>query len=183
MKKPTYRHFALAAALAMALGPLTALTVASISNGTNGYVPTTAATSSGSQISPYQGKQLADVTAGAGSLDFFSTVLEAAEVKDLLRGDQQFTVFMPINEAFSSLGGESLSTMLNDPQRVKSLAQAHVVPGRVSATDLLNNAQLRSISGHQITAQVGSALTVNGASVIGSELAENGVVHYVDRLL
>ena len=73
--------------------------------------------------------------------------------------------------------------MLNDPQRVKNLAQAHVVPGRVSATDLLNNAQLRSISGHQITAQVGSALTVNGASVIGSELAENGVVHYVDRLL
>lgn len=187
MSIKTYHRYAFAAGLAMALGPLTALSVASLTS--DGRVVSSDSIVPQSQnatrmvSSEYQGKRLADVTAGAGSLEFFSSVLEAAEVKNLLRSQEQFTVFVPVNEAFSALGGERLSTMLNDTEQVRRLAKAHVVPGRVTAPELMAETQLRSINGHEITSQVGAELTVNGASIIGSEVAENGIVHYVDRLL
>jgi uncharacterized surface protein with fasciclin (FAS1) repeats len=172
------------AGLAMALGPLTALTVASVGNGTAGeYTPSGAVAKSEVTAPSFGGKRLSDVAASAGSLDFFSTILTAGQVKDLLRGEEQFTVFIPVNEAFSGLGGANLSSVLNDPAQVEQLAKAHVVPGRISTTDLLTGVQIQSINGNNIASSVGSELQVNGATVIASETAENGIVHYVDRLL
>ena len=178
------RRLAMFAGLAMALGPLTALTVASIGNGSAGQYTTGAAIAEVDPAAPaFEGKLLADVAASAGSLDFFSTVATAGQVKDLLRGSEQFTVFIPVNEAFSSVGGANLSSVLNDPAKVEQLAKAHVVPGRISTTDLLAGVQVQSINGNSIASSVGPELRVNGATVIGSEVAENGIVHYVDRLL
>lgn len=189
-KTPSYRRFALAAGVAMALGPLTALSIASINSDDNRNLvagmnsnPLQAHDSTRHNAVAYQGKRLSDVVAGSGSLDFFSAVLDAAELKDLLRGPGQYTVFIPVNGAFSALGGDRLSAVLNDDRAVKRLAKAHVVRGRVTATDLMSATRLRSINGYEITSRAGAELTVNGASVIGSEVAENGVVHYVDRLL
>lgn len=184
------KQLALMAGLAMALGPLTALTVAAINEGSAGLPVITAQpeprpTYDTTRISSsdYSGKMLADVAASSGSLDFFSSVLNAAEVDDMLRGDRQFTVFIPVNEAFSRIGGEQLSTILNDPARVQSLARAHVVPGRITATDLMSGTRVEALNGQEIASRSGAEITVNGASIIGSEVAENGIVHYVDRLL
>jgi uncharacterized surface protein with fasciclin (FAS1) repeats len=169
------------AMFAMALGPLTALTVASINNGTAGeYV---AVAEPESAVPAFTGKRLSDVATSAGSLDFFSTIATTGQVKDLLRGNEQYTVFIPVNEAFGLAGGGDLSAMLDDPAKVEQLAKAHVVPGRISTTDLLAGVQVQSINGNSIASSVGPELQVNGATVIGSEVAENGVVHYVDRLL
>jgi uncharacterized surface protein with fasciclin (FAS1) repeats len=63
------------------------------------------------------------------------------------------------------------------------LAKAHVGPGSVLTTDLLADVSLRSINGNSIASSVGPVFQVNGATVVRSEAAENGVVHYVDRLL
>lgn len=185
-----YRPFVWAAGLAMALGPLTALSVSSVLNGTAGQPvvanvadPLPAYDNTRVSSSEYSGKMLADIAAGSGSLDFFSSLLQAAEIKDTLRGNEQYTVFIPVNEAFSAVGGEKLSSILNDPSRVQALAKAHVVPGRVTTTDLMSETRLRALNGHEITSQVAADLTVNGASIIGTEVAENGIVHYVDRLL
>lgn len=189
-KTPTYRRFALAAGIAMALGPLTALSIASLNNddGQNLVAETDASPLKKHDTTryvtdEYRGKRLADVAASSGSLDFFSSVLDAAQVKELLRGQDQYTVFVPVNDAFSALGGETLSSMLNDTTEVKRLAKAHVVPGRVTATELMSEKRLRSINGHEITSQTGADVKVNGATILGTEVAENGIVHYVDRIL
>ena len=187
---PAYRRYALVAGIAMALGPLTALTVGSVNNEA-GQTQVAGTTTTPSQqgnstqrvAAAVEGKRLADVAASSGSLEFFSSVLDAAQVKELLRGQDQFTVFIPVNEAFSSLGGETLSTMLNDTDEVKRLAKAHVVPGRITVPELMAETRLNSINGHEISSESGPVLTVNGASIIGTEVAENGIVHYVDRIL
>ena len=88
-------RLAMFAGLAMALGPLTALTVASINNGTAGeYTPSSAVAQSETTAPYFDGKRLSDVAASAGSLDFFSTILAAGQVKDLLRGEQGNDVFI-----------------------------------------------------------------------------------------
>jgi uncharacterized surface protein with fasciclin (FAS1) repeats len=172
------------AGLAMALGPLTAMTIASVENGTAGsYVAAGPSTEAADLYAQVGEKRLADVAASSGSLEFFSTLATAAEVKELLRGPGQFTVFMPVNEAFSEIGGAGLSSILGDPTRVQQLAKAHIVEGRISAIDLLAGMQLRSINGSTIASSVDPELRVNGATIIGSEVADNGMVYYVDRLL
>jgi len=181
---PRFKRVALFAGLAMALGPLTAMTVASVGNGTAGrYAVADPSLETADRYPEVGGKRLADVAASAGSLDFFSTLATAAEVKDLLRGPDQYTVFMPVNEAFAEIGGDGLSSILDDPARVKQLAKAHIVAGRISTTDLLAGIQAQTINGSTIMSRVGPGLTVNGATIIGSEIADNGMVYYVDRLL
>lgn len=184
------RPFVWAAGLAMALGPLTALSFSSIFNGTAGQPiaassvqPVPSYDSTRISSADYSGKMLVDVADSSGSLDVFSSVLQVSGVKDTLSGNQQFTVFIPVDEAFSAVSSESLSSILSDTSRVQALAKAHVVPGRVTATDLMAHTRLQALNGHEITSQVGARLTVNGANVIGTEVAENGIVHYVDRLL
>ncbi len=185
-----FTRYAAAAALAMALGPLTALTVASVNEGTAGPGFVSAVASPGSTVTgvagasgDYSGKSLSDVAASSGSLDFFSSVLSASQIKDMLRGDEQFTVFIPVNAAFSDLGGDRLSTLLNDPAQVQALAKAHVVPGKITVPEMMTGKQMKALNGDAVNVQAGAGLTVNGASIIGSETAENGIVHYVDRLL
>jgi uncharacterized surface protein with fasciclin (FAS1) repeats len=185
-----YRPYIWAVGLTMALGPLTAMSVSSVLNGTAGQP---VVVDSGNPLPNYDstrvssldhsGKLLADIAAGSGSLDFFSSVLDAAEISPTLRGPEQYTVFIPVNDAFTAAGGETLASMMNDPDRVKALAKSHVVPGRITATDLMAETRLQALNGAEITSQVGADITVNGARIIGSELAENGIVHYVDRLL
>lgn len=185
-----YGPYVWALGLAMALGPLTAMSVSSVLNGTAGQ-PVVAESSdplpnydsTRQSTVDYSGKLLADIAAGSGSLDFFSSVLNAAEISQTLRGPEQYTVFIPVNDAFSAVGGDTLASMMNDPNRVKALAESHVVPGRITATDLMAETRLQALNGAEITSEVGADITVNGARIIGSELAENGIVHYVDRLL
>lgn len=190
MRKVKTNRLALVAGLAMALGPLTALSVVALNHDDRDNLVAVTEIRQMQQneaardaITNVEGKRLADVAAGAGSLDFFGSVLDAADVGDLLRGQEQYTVFIPVNEAFSALGGEQLSSVLNNTDEVQRLAKAHVVSGRISTVDLMSEQRLRSINGHEITSQVGAELRVNGASIIGTEVAENGIVHYVDGLL
>lgn len=189
----TYRRYAMAAGLAMALGPLTALSVASLNNDLDGDRVASSGKATPARLveydstlavaTDYQGKQLADVAEGAGSLDIFSNILTAADLGELLRGQEQYTLFIPVNEAFVGFSGERFSALLDDKAQVHQLVSAHVVPGRVTTTALMAEPRLRTIGGHDITPEAGPALRVNGASIIGSEVAENGIVHYVDGLL
>jgi uncharacterized surface protein with fasciclin (FAS1) repeats len=132
----------------MALGPLTALTLNSPGDDTGAIATVTAnnplAKHDNTRTPSIEvaGKSLADVATGSGSLEYFTSVLQAGGVKDLLRQDGQYTVFIPVNEAFEDLGAESLASLLRDDQRAKALAKAHVVPGRVTATDLMTNRNL-----------------------------------------
>ena len=183
----------MAAGLAMALGPLTALSVASLKSEQAGQPVASADTATPAQLAEYdstvavatdyRGKRLADVAEGAGSLDIFNNILTTADTGELLRGQEQYTVFIPVNEAFAALSGDRFSALLNDKAQVQRLVDAHVVPGRITTTALMAEPRLRTIGGRDISPVAGPTLTVNGVSIIGSEVAENGIVHYVDGLL
>jgi len=65
--------------------------------------------------------------------------LKAAGLVETLEGPGPFTVFAPINEAFDKLPAGTLDTLLK-PENKAALTKVltyHVVPGRISASDLL----------------------------------------------
>ncbi|MCU0834670.1 MAG: fasciclin domain-containing protein [Chromatiaceae bacterium] len=120
---------------------------------------------------------------GAGSVAFFNSLLRAASLGDLLDLRGTYTLFVPVDAAFSRMSGERIAELIHDSQSLRSLIAAHVVPGRVLKSDLTPGAAVRSVSGDRIEASTADGLQVNGANLITTAFLGSVVVHVVDRLL
>ncbi|WP_230783858.1 fasciclin domain-containing protein [Citromicrobium bathyomarinum] len=124
--------------------------------------------------------------------------VKAAGLVDTLSGPGPFTVFAPTNAAFAKLPAGTVDTLLkpeNKAMLIKILTY-HVVPGRVSASDLMmkikqggGTAKLTTVEGGTLTAHMmggkvmlvdekGGMATVTQADVFQS----NGVIHVTDTV-
>ncbi|MBX9575965.1 MAG: fasciclin domain-containing protein [Caulobacteraceae bacterium] len=133
----------------------------------------------------------------------FSTLVaavQAAGLVDTLTGDGPFTVFAPVNDAFAALPTGTVDGLLQPRARgtLTSILTYHVVPGRITARDLLGavragngRARLTTVEGGTltVTADGHGALTLTdekGARirvVVADVRASNGVIHAIDGVL
>jgi uncharacterized surface protein with fasciclin (FAS1) repeats len=125
--------------------------------------------------------------------------VQAAGLTDTLASPGPFTVFAPTNEAFGELPDGAVDTLLQ-PENKPALTNVltyHVVPGRLTATELAamaaaggGQARLTTAAGAPllVTVQDGAVMvrddqgrvaTVTTADVMQS----NGVIHVVDTVL
>ena len=125
--------------------------------------------------------------------------VKAAGLVETLQSPGPFTVFAPVNDGFDQLPPGTVETLLkpeNKDTLVKVLT-AHVVPGKLSAADLMRKAKanggrynMQAASGDALTAMVrgnsiyifdesGGAAKVSIADVNQS----NGVIHVVEEVL
>ena len=125
--------------------------------------------------------------------------VKAAGLVDTLSGAGPFTVFAPTNTAFGKLPAGTVDTLLL-PQNLTTLQSVltyHVVPGRVTAADLMGlisagggQATLTTVQGATLTARMmGSQIMLvdgkGGMSHVtqGDVMQSNGVIHVVDNVL
>jgi uncharacterized surface protein with fasciclin (FAS1) repeats len=120
---------------------------------------------------------------GVVSVEFFGSLLRATGFGGLLRVDRPYTLFVPVDAAFEHLAGEQLSNLTHDPQALRALVASHVTPGRISSADLRAGEPLVSGGGTTIAASPEGPLLVNGTPVIASEETAYGVVHIVGGLI
>ncbi|MFN3945221.1 MAG: fasciclin domain-containing protein [Allosphingosinicella sp.] len=124
--------------------------------------------------------------------------VQAAGLADTLSGAGPFTVFAPTNAAFQKLPAGTVDTLLRPENRsaLQSVLTYHVVPGRVTASDLMQriragggSARLTTVQGGTLTARMmgnrvvlvdaaGGTATVVQADVMQS----NGVIHVTDTV-
>ena len=124
--------------------------------------------------------------------------VKAAGLADTLSGSGPFTVFAPTNAAFGMLPGGTVQTLLRPENQamLQSVLTYHVVPGRLTATDLMQriragggSARLTTVQGGTLTARMrgrdivlvdekGGIATVTQADVMQS----NGVIHVTNRV-
>jgi uncharacterized surface protein with fasciclin (FAS1) repeats len=124
--------------------------------------------------------------------------VKAAGLVDTLSGAGPFTVFAPTNAAFASLPAGTVDTLLKPENKamLQSILTYHVVPGRLTASDLMaqiragrGTAQLRTVQGGILTARMqgnavvlldakGGTATVTQADVLQS----NGVIHVTNSV-
>jgi uncharacterized surface protein with fasciclin (FAS1) repeats len=125
--------------------------------------------------------------------------VKAAGLVDTLSGAGPFTVFAPTNAAFAKLPSGTVDTLLRPENRgtLQSVLTYHVVPGRVTAADLLGlisagggQAQLTTVQGATLTARMmgDRIMLVDGKGGMshvtqGDVLQSNGVIHVVDNVL
>jgi len=144
-------------------------------------------------------KDIVDTAVAAGSFKTLAKALTAAGLVDTLKGPGPFTVFAPTDRAFANLPDGTVQLLVQPAQKAKltSVLTYHVVPGRLTASDLTaavrkggGQAELKTVHGETLTVmRAGKGLTVTDAKggksrvTIADVRQSNGVIHVVDSVL
>tara|TARA_R100000908_G_scaffold64032_1_gene46610 strand:+ start:23941 stop:24846 length:906 start_codon:yes stop_codon:yes gene_type:complete len=110
--------------------------------------------------------------------------LEDTELDDVLRTQENLTVFAPTNQAFEALPNGYLEG-LNDNQ-LSQILQYHVISGQIASSDLTAEQAVESLLDDAIyvTLEDGEVTVNNAASVINADIeATNGIIHAIDGVL
>ncbi|HML23059.1 MAG TPA: fasciclin domain-containing protein [Aggregatilinea sp.] len=137
-----------------------------------------------------QGDQ--DIVAIASSDPQFSTLvaaLQAADLVETLQGEGPFTVFAPTNDAFAAALdalGLTADELLADTDTLTQILLYHVVPGAVTADQVvtLDSATTAQGSDISIAVQDGTVVLNDSVNVVATDImASNGVIHVIDGVL
>lgn len=127
------------------------------------------------------------------------SAVKAAGLVDTLSGAGPFTVFAPTNAAFAKLPSGAVDGLMKPAMMadLKKVLTYHVVPGKLTAADILakvkagnGKAELTTVQGEKLVAmESGGKITLTdakgGTSTVtqGDVMQSNGVVHVVDTVL
>ena len=112
----------------------------------------------------------------AGEFGTLLTAVEAAGLTALLEGNGPFTLFAPTDAAFKKLPEGALQELLADKAKLTAILRYHVVPGRVTAAEILSSQTLKTASGQN--------LPTGDLGVVRADIpAGNGIIHVVDKVL
>jgi len=136
----------------------------------------------------------------APNLTTLVSAVQAADLTATLSGPGPFTVFAPDNAAFEKIPAATREALMQPAMKadLTKVLTYHVVPGRMTATDLAaaitaggGSTELTTVQGGKLTARMsptggitltdakGGTSTVTQADVMQS----NGVVHVVDTVV
>lgn len=129
-----------------------------------------------------------DIVGVAASNADFSTLVTALKAADLvgaLQGDGPFTVFAPTNAAFEKLPAGTLEALLADKEALTQVLTYHVVPGKVTAADVVKVDSADTLQGEALPVRVtDGSVQVGAATVVQADvMASNGVIHVIDTVL
>ena len=185
--------FTTAAVIAIGLIPLSACTT--MAGGSAGAAASTTMVG-GAQM--YPTKNIIENAVNSRDHTTLVAAVQAAGLVETLSGPGPFTVFAPTNSAFAKLPNGTVDTLLMPANRamLQSVLTYHVVPGRVTAAQLMEmirtgggQARLTTVQGGVLTASVvggrvmltdakGGTAYVTQADVMQS----NGVIHVTDSV-
>jgi transforming growth factor-beta-induced protein len=122
---------------------------------------------------------------GAGQFTTLASLLQQAGLVDTLATGGPFTVFAPTDAAFAKVPKATLDALAADPAKLKAVLLYHVVPGRVTAADVVKLTSAKTAEGRSLGIKVSNgSVFVDGAQVTTPDVeASNGVIHVIDSVL
>ncbi len=147
----------------------------------------------------YANKNIVENAVNSADHTTLVAAVKAAGLVETLQGPGPFTVFAPVNAAFSALPAGTVETLLKPENKgtLTAVLTYHVVPGRLNAQALKRmvkqgggKATLKTVQGAELTVTM-SGDTVSVADVKGGVAKvtisnvnqSNGVIHVIDRVL
>jgi uncharacterized surface protein with fasciclin (FAS1) repeats len=130
---------------------------------------------------------IVDVAAADKRFATLVAAVKAAGLVETLKGDGPFTVFAPTNAAFEKLPDGTVQSLLAPANKgqLTDILTYHVVPGRVTAEQVVGRDMLPTVQGGRIDVTVdGKSVMVDGAKVVKTDIrCMNGVIHVIDAVI
>ena len=110
--------------------------------------------------------------------------MQAAGLDETLANDGPFTVFAPTDAAFNALPAGTVDALLQDVDALTEVLLYHVVAGEVLAEDVVTLSSAQTLQGSNVSIDTSMGVKINDATVTQTDiLAENGVIHVIDKVL
>lgn len=114
-----------------------------------------------------------------------AAAIEAAGVQNVLVNAGPLTVFAPNDEAFEKLPDGTVEDLLKpeNKQKLAKIITSHASPASLKKNQLIEGRQVYLATGQYVDIEIKDGETyVNGARVLGTIDASNGVIHVVDKV-
>jgi uncharacterized surface protein with fasciclin (FAS1) repeats len=128
---------------------------------------------------------IVETAQAAGGFTTLLTAVEAAGLVDTLKGEGPFTVFAPTDAAFAALPAGTIEALLADTEALTEILLYHVVPGQVTADQVIQLDSAQTVEGSTITIRVeDGTVFINDAQILTTDiLTSNGVIHVIDQVI
>ncbi|MBL8732874.1 MAG: fasciclin domain-containing protein [Planctomycetes bacterium] len=168
----------------MSLLPL--LLAMSCTDATSTPTPAPAAAKPQAPPPPLDPHNIVSIAAGSKEHRTLVAALQAADYVRSVANPGPLTVFAPTDAAFAKLPAGTVEGLLQ-PARIDDLRNVlkyHVAAAVYEAKDLVDGMQLGMANMQKVTVENrGGKVTINGANIVTSIRASNGIVHVLDGVL
>ena len=147
----------------------------------------------------YPNRTIVQNASTASNLTTLVTAVKAADLVDTLSGPGPFTVFAPTNAAFDKVPASMRNSLMQPANKaqLQSVLKYHVVPGTLTAADLMQRiragggtATLTTVQGQTLRlSMMGNMIMINGMAGSSAHVTQgdvrqsNGIVHVIDGVL
>ncbi|MEX2529895.1 MAG: fasciclin domain-containing protein [Gemmatimonadota bacterium] len=128
---------------------------------------------------------IVEVAVEAGTFQTLVAAIQAAGLVETLSGEGPFTVFAPTDEAFAQLPEGTIEALLADVDALREILTYHVVPGRVTAAQVVQLDEATTVQGGTVSISTsGDTVRINDARVVTADIeASNGIIHVIDAVI
>jgi uncharacterized surface protein with fasciclin (FAS1) repeats len=130
-------------------------------------------------------KNILQIAMGSPDHTTLVAAVKAAQLENVLVNPGPLTVFAPVNAAFDDLPPGTVDELLKPENKGKlaSILTSHASPGTFKGDLLADGTEIYLATGQYVNVEVKNGDTyVNGAKILGTVDASNGVVHVVDKV-
>jgi uncharacterized surface protein with fasciclin (FAS1) repeats len=131
-------------------------------------------------------KDVVKIAVGSPDHTTLVAALQAAEYVDVLSNAGPFTVFAPTNAAFDKLPAGTVEGLVKPEKKndLRNILEYHVYVGVLKPEYFQDGQSLGQVNGQNVKIAVKDGkITVNGANIIASIPATNGIIHVIDAVL
>ncbi|WP_254566714.1 fasciclin domain-containing protein [Oscillatoria sp. HE19RPO] len=119
-----------------------------------------------------------------GQFKTLMTLVESAELLDLLKSPGPYTVFAPTDQAFAALPSNTIANLMEDIPKLQKILSYHVLNGDVRKDNLEELASAETVEGSVVGVDTSDGIKINDAKVLSADcLTDNGVIHAIDKVL
>jgi len=131
-------------------------------------------------------KDVVRIAVGSADHTTLVTALQTAQYVDVLSNAGPFTVFAPTNAAFNLLPPGTVEGLLKPESKdaLRNILEYHVSVGVYKLDNLKDGQTINQVNLDNVTIGIKDGkYTVNGANIVGTVPASNGIVYVVDGVL
>ncbi|MFI5150890.1 MAG: fasciclin domain-containing protein [Bacteroidia bacterium] len=131
-------------------------------------------------------KNVVQVAVGSADHTTLVAAVKAASLVDALSNAGPFTVFAPTNAAFNALPAGTVEGLLKpeNKEKLADILQYHVSVGVFKLDNLQDGQIIGQVNGGNVKIGLKDGkYTVNGANIVATVPASNGIVYVIDAVL